>query len=478
MIKFRVQWPNASHPLLASPTMVVAADGVELSPTGVQLGVQDFEIPDGTATLDLAASFTAVLPVDGPKGSTRNFILFDARQSYSVDGDGLTAVQATLVSGDRFDTTRTVHPLIQTVSAANAASGAALVELRTEFLDLTRQWLFNASGFHAMTRLNDTEPDNTFVALAATGSQPPLWFAHFQKDLTPPTPETSALVFFRPSGHYTYVNAFDPVHRDRGLADLNRYLLAPKDNKPTSFDGQNFFVDVMRFPFANPPYALRVGWQQAVLRSGKPVVVFHPWPTGGLVFGDALTSKLPTLLEQMMRFLQGTGRLGVSHPSLTLGRLGVAGFSAGGPPAASAMKANRSLVKEMYLFDPFPFLPQIPFVIDWAFKTRDFRLRMTGANFWGQMATIKAAVTAGVTGEAGDAFVTLRPASPTMYLPEDKGGGKYWNYVTHKFPALRFDFNVQHQFAAFGGEEIEVGDDENMVSNVTWLEEFLTNSGF
>ena len=55
-----------------------------------------------------------------------------------------------------------------------------------------------------------------------------------------------------------------------------------------------------------------------------------------------------------------------------------------------AMKTNRSRVKEIYLFDPFPFIPDMPFVIDWAFKTQDFRLRMTGANFWGQCKTFGA----------------------------------------------------------------------------------------
>ncbi len=476
MIQFRVQWPNAGHVLLAGPVIDVLADDASVTAVSQALGRHDFEIPDGTAKVQLLARFTAGLPLFVPE-NLEPFTVFDASQIYRVEQDALIAETAIITSPDGVDASRTVHPLIQTVSAANALSGVAVAELRTEFLDITAHWFENAPSRESNLNAADTEPDNEFVALAATGVQPPLWFAHFPKGMDPGAPETSVLAFFRPHAHYTYGTAFDLRHFDRGLQDLNRYLLAPKDHEPVELDGVPTTASE-RFPFADPYYPLRIGWQQAVLRSGKQMVVLHPWPTSGLQFGAALTSALPAVIDQILVFLHGTGRAGASQPHLELGRLGVAGFSAGGPPAVQAMKANRSRVKEMYLFDPFPFLPEMPFVIDWAFKTPDFRLRMTGANFWGQCETVRRAVVAGVSGEAGDLFVTLRPTSLVVFKPENKGGSHYWNYVIHTQPDLQSAPHVHHQFAAFGGDELESDENFDMLSNKTWLEEFLVESAF
>lgn len=476
MILLRVQWPNAGHVLLARPSIVVQADGQALEAVARAPGRHDFEIPDGAARVELLATFQADLPVIAPE-IVETFTLFQAGQNYRVEQDGLIADSAVVFGKEQIDFTRTVHPLIQTVSAANAISGAAVAELRTEFLDITDHWFANAPTRESQLFAMDNEPGNDFVALAATGSQPPLWFAHFPKDLDPGRSEVGVMVAFRPHGHYTYSTAFDLRHFERGLQDLSRYLLSPKDTREVEIDEAPARVEE-RFPFADTYYPLRIGWQQAVLRSGKQMVVFHPWPTGGLQFGDALTSRLPGLIDQMLRFLHGAGRAGASQASLQLGRLGVAGFSAGGGPAVQAMKTNRRRVKEMYLLDPFPFIPDMPFVIDWAFRTQDFRLRMTGANFWGQCETVRRAILAGLTGEAGDAFVTLRPTSLAIFKPEDKGGSHYWNYVIHTQPELQFAPHVHHQFAAFGGDFLVHDDDFNMVDNVTWLEEFLTNSAF
>jgi hypothetical protein len=439
-------------------------------------GKHDFQIPDGASKVELLATFEADLALIDPSIVVQ-FTLFQAGQNYLVDQDALIADSAAIINNDVVDFTRTVHPLIQTVSAANALSGVAVAELRTEFLDVTDHWFANAAAREVSINTIDSEPDNTFVALASTGAQPPLWFAHFPKNVDPGAPDTGVLVFFRPHAHYTYSTAVDLRHFERGLQDLNRYMLAPKDQELIEIDGSPSLADE-RFPFVNSYYPLRIGWQQAVLRSGKQMVVLHPWPTSGLQFGDALTSKLPTLIDEILRFLLGTGRAGASQPSLQLGRLGVAGFSAGGAPAVQAMKTNRTRVKEMYLFDPFPFIPDMPFVIDWAFKTKDFRLRMTGANFWGQCETVRRTVIAGLSGEAGDAFVTLRPTTLGVFKPEDKGGGHYWNYVIHKHPEMQFAPEVHHQFAAFGGDELTNDEDFNVIENVTWLEEFLSTSAF
>ena len=50
--------------------------------------------------------------------------------------------------------------------------------------------------------------------------------------------------------------------------------------------------------------------------------------------------------------------------------------------------------------------------------------------------------------------------------------------MIHTQPELQFAPHVHHQFAAFGGDQLTSDDDFNMIDNVTWLEEFLTNSAF
>ncbi len=416
MIKLRVQWPNAGHPLLAKPDIAVRVDGNVLPALSQAPGQHDFEVPDGAAAVELQAVFRADLSVGDFDEETfeerlKSFDLLRMQRDFVVVGEALLPQRAVITGPGGSDASRVVHPLVQSVSAANAISGAALVQLRTDFVDMTAHWLEAAPERERVLFLADQDPDSDFVAAAATGAQPPLWFAHFRRGLEPPAPETRVLVFFRPHGHYTYDKANDIRHLARGLQDLNRYLLAPKDlDDAFEFDGLKLGRVEERFPLIDSYYPLRIGWQQAVIRSGKPLVVLHPWPTGGLRFGDALTSRLPSRIEEILRFLQGTGRVGLSHDALTLGRLGLAGYSAGGPPAAAAMKANRTLVKEMHLYDPFPFAAEIPFVVDWALRTEDFRLRMTGANFWGQMETLRRTVVAGVGAQVG---ARQRPSGPS-----------------------------------------------------------------
>jgi hypothetical protein len=477
VINFRVQWPNANHVLLSRPTIDVKVDGAALSALVQLPGLHDFQIPDGAGTVELFVSFEATLNVN-LLSEPLPFTLLEAGQHYRVEQDALIAERAVIVNPEGIDFTRVVHPLIQTVSAANALSGVAVAEVRTEFIDITDHWLTNAEASEVGLRALDAERASAFVAIAATGSQPPLWFAHFPKGVDSGSPLMSVLTFFRPHGHYTYATAFDRRHASRGLQDLNRYLLAPQGREQVDVGRGGLETFEQRFPFADTYYPLRIGWQRAVITSGKQMVVLHPWPTSGLQFGDALTAKLPVLIDQILAFLHGTGRIAASQPKVQVGRMGLSGYSAGGAPAVQALKANRSRVKELYLFDPFPFLPDMPFVIDWAFKTPNFRLRMTGANFWGLCETVRRTIVAGLTGEAGDAFVTLRPVSLSVFQPEDKGGGHYWNYVIHTQKELQFAPHVQHQFAAFGGDQLESDDEFNLLSNTTWLEEFLTESAF
>ena len=276
MIKLRVQWPNAGHVLLAKPSIVVMVDDAPIKAVAQAQGRQDFEIPDGAGKVELSATFEADLALI-VADIVEPFTLFQAGQIYRVEQDALIAETAVIIGKDLVDLTRTVHPLIQTVSAANALSGVAVAELRTEFLDITDHWFANSPSRESALQLMDTEPGNEFVALAATGAQPPLWFAHFPKGVDPGSPDTGVLVFFRPHGHYAYSTAFDLRHFGRGLQDLNRYLLAPKDHEDVEIDSQPTRAEE-RFPFADTYYPLRIGWQQAVLRSGKQMVVLTPGP--------------------------------------------------------------------------------------------------------------------------------------------------------------------------------------------------------
>lgn len=474
-IQLQVRWPNPGHELLSKPKIQLLVDEADTPPTSVQQGRWQFEIPDGSAHVLLKVEFVPTLPL---KAGLIDFVVLQADQAYIVEGTTLhpDPTPFRLVNGEMI--AQNVHPLIDLVSAGNAVAGLATAEVRTEFVDVTQVWKTIVNRDLWDVYEVDKEREVMFVAVAATGSTPPLWFAAFPMDLEPPSSDVGTLVFFRPSVDKSYnaVREADPMEVQFGLS---RYLLAPRHpDDPFILRGEPLpRGEQSGFQITGEWFALRCSFQRALIRSGKPVVMLHPWPQGGTQFGDASSAKLPHLTQGILRLLRGAGYVGANHPEITPGRMGLSGYSAGGPSTIAAFRANRHLVRELYLFDPVQLATGAPHVIQWATKTDDFRLRMTGASSWPSVKGIYESVKKSVGPEAAELALTARPMDPSAWDTEANGGWRWWNYMIEKKPQYRYSWEYQHQFVVFGGEEFEMSDGR-VVHYTTFLEDFLKGSGY
>ena len=99
MIKLQVQWPNATHLLLALPNIDVKADGAPLDALSRLPGRHNFEVPDGTSQVELQVTFSGLLPLFLPD-NLEPFTLFEATQIYRVEQDALIADSAQISSRD------------------------------------------------------------------------------------------------------------------------------------------------------------------------------------------------------------------------------------------------------------------------------------------------------------------------------------------------------------------------------------------
>ena len=474
-IDLQVRWPNAASPLLGDPTITVTADGADVAATSKAPGDQRFEIPDGTAAVQLSAVFEPTLPVrTGPAP----FVVLRADQAYVVDGTTLVPDPLPFRMESGQVVSQNVHPLIDTVGAGNAVSGLTIAEVRTEFVDLSAMWKAHAHEHSRDVYESETEREIAFVPIGATGSTPPLWFTVFPLDMTPSSAEVGTLVFYRPAAKAGYTQPFDVDDFETQNA-INRYMLAPRDSRtPTIINGVPEARDPNSFFFEFGKIFLRASFQRAMVNSGRQLVLFHPWPQGGTNFGDAATAKLPRLLQGMLRLLRGMGHIAASFPFVTPGRLGLSGYSAGGPAVLASLRANAKLVRELYLFDPMFLATGADAVVQWAARTPDFRLRMTGEVAFGSMHAIAQSVRQLVTGEAGDAFLTALPETRARWEPASKGGWKWWNFSIGFRPELQQNFDRHHQFALYGGQTFETTADGTVLNFTTFLEEFLNGSGY
>ncbi len=478
-IRLHVKWPNAGHLLLKNPTVKVLVDDAEIAAVSQTLGDHQFNIPDGSLSVRLAVDFK--LQGSDRSGAPFETVVLAADQAFIVLGNTLVSDPLPFRMANGEIVLQNVHPLIDMISTGNAVAGVSIAEVRTEFLDLTFIWRIVADPGQLAEFDADTEREITFVAIGATGNTPPVWFASFPIGLSPPAAEVGTLVFFRPAATAGYTNIGN-MNGFEVQAALNRYLLSPRDARSPLIvnsvaqprDPQNFFF--VDGPTA--PIFLRASFQRSLAQSGKPIVMLHPWPQGGTNFGDAATATLPTILKGILRFLRGMGFIGASFPNITPGRLGLAGYSAGGPATYAALRANAAFVRELYLFDTMFLAGSADAVIQWASRTDDFRLRMTGEVAFASMHAIRNSVLKRVSGEAGDAFISAFPETKARYRTEPEGGWAWWNFVIQKIPGSRFDFHNHHQYVLYGGTQFEVGPDATVLSFTSFMEEFLKGSGY
>src|SRR5262245_41928241 len=137
-IRLQVRWPNAGSPLLQNPTVTVLANDADVPAISQAPGKHEFDLPDGTVSVRVAAEFQPTLPV--AKGKTVDVVSLTADQAYVVLGTTFVPdpLPFTMVNGEIIS--QNVHPLIDTISTGNAKVGMTIVEIRTEFVDMTEMW--------------------------------------------------------------------------------------------------------------------------------------------------------------------------------------------------------------------------------------------------------------------------------------------------------------------------------------------------
>ncbi|WP_437682187.1 hypothetical protein [Sorangium sp. So ce131] len=456
MLKLRVTWPNAGHPLLpeSGADVRVEVGGAPLPLAARSQGVREFDIPDGTGRLVLKATFTASFGAVGSVGPMSHPVL-QVEQPYDVVAGG------TMLEAANIPAYVKSHPLVDTKVMANV-NGAALAQIRTEFVNITPFWMAYAA--EAPEYAADHKPGETeLVALGHTGGKPLIWFATVPAACAaPPAPGIGCLVFFRPQS-YTY-SRVDDAHHD--MFGLNRLLLKPVDDPRAEIWKRDMFL-------ADPsnnnwPYAwLRAGFEDALSRSGKPVVLLHPWPSGS-DFGAATGASLPALAGGAIRLLWAEQRLAKNRGGIHLGRLGIAGYSAGGLSMWAALANNKQRVSEVYAFDARGTPANAGAAIQWFNSRSDTVLRMTGGYQLAANDGIRISIEKLAGGPAPR--VTATPPSKKAY---EAGSNPLWDHVVTQHPELRERDDYWHQFAAFGGYVAMPGP-----FAVTFLQQFLQDSLF
>jgi hypothetical protein len=423
---------------------------------------------------DFAVAFGNVDLPDGSRAPPTRRNVWHAEQPYDVIDGGTTLrpVDLPAYAGP--------HPLVET-TVASSTRGAALLRLRTEFVDITDFWMLYARYYLVPIRvpgrekekfgllregspeyLADHEAGSKLIALGYTAGTPKIWFASLPDTLAAsPRPEISCLVFFRPINIEKHTRV-DTAH---SMNPLNRYLLKPtNDGAAAYWKRDRFAQDENRIVYAY----VRAGFEDALVRSAKPVVMVHPWPSGD--FGDAITTKLPALADAAIRFLWAGQSVGRNRGGIRLGRLGLSGYSSGGLALWASLAANHDRVKELFCLDASGADADVNAraVVRWFSRNPAERcLRMSGGLQIKANRAIKLAIERLV---GPTSRLTVFPDSASTYEP---GGSPWWDHVVA--PPYQFVRDLTevadywHQFALAGGTG---------AIGRTFLQQFLEESDF
>jgi len=312
-----------------------------------------------------------------------------------------------------------------------------------------------------------------------------MWFASYCESRLNSLagPEVGSFVYFRPN-----TDAYSRVCEVHKFASYrnNRYYLAPNEQefKEGGIDAADRVLGKMnnKGNFVADFMYVRIGIDQAIRRSGKPVVFITPYPHMH-DYGRSATAAMPALAESLLRFLHGNGEIARSLPSVKLGRLGIGGFSAGGLPMASAFRQCSNRISELYLFDSTGAWGYADQVIRWAWSTPGVRLRISMGFNEKPMNSIYLKTHDFISKKGAGGVAVNSPENVTAW-PHFTIGDEFfeayekhewWQYyvsdiTAHKKVDIRLpsSVNVRHQFAMFAGVE----------RPVTFLELFLRQSGY
>lgn len=430
-VKLTVTWANAGHALLPDALADIGVElpsGELLTPTSRAPGRRSFDIPSSAGRVVLRAAFSASFDrVESIE--PMEVEVLRAEQAFDVSGESITAIETPPFGA--------AHPLVESDLRPGASQS---VRIHTQFVNITPFWMAYA-GF-ADDYLENRDPRVDLVVLGSTSGDPKIWFASIPEACAaPPSPAVGCLVFYRPSGA-----KYDRIDQIHDMFGLNRYLLKPVE-APEAIAWKRDKLALN--PETGAPWLwIRCGFEDALARSGKAVVMLHPWPSA-LTYGSATSAALPSLAEAAIRLLWAEQRVGKERRGIHLGRLGLAGFSAGGLPLFEALAQNRKRVDEVYAFDARGAAERTAMLAAWMNERPAACLRMTGAHQIEANAAVVKAVAGSRRGSELSERVTVLPESAAAY--DQPGATPHWDYAIEDFPGLRSDADVRHQFAIFGG---------------------------
>jgi hypothetical protein len=502
----QVRWSRGSNPLLQrgdvnnGPTIEVAGDGgLQVLSQNHQESGEDYLVKSPSSEISFKATFHPTI------GGNQADVL-TANQTYTVSGSDLIESSATV---GPTATKVNKHPLVTGTKQRAASTGTQTVftvKINTDFVDATAHWkkLVGApstckaepfSCWDAYAKLHESGTE--LVVLGFTAGSPVVWFV-VVPDACKAASEVSSLVFFRPAS-YVYSTIDDPQHASGGMYALSRYLLRPRSPDPGvwwAWDRYHMITAAQLATVKNVAQFydwLCASFENSLAKSGRKVILVYPWPTG-TGFGEAQGSNLASHLASIRALLYAQGKIGVGQTTVTGGKLGVAGYSRGGPGMFACIDSNKALIREVYGFDPNGADGQAANLALWAFETSDFRLRLAGG--FASSVTTNESIARTVNArlalpgrKASGGVVSTHPASPsTFYQPASAGGHKWWNHVFTNFPAALTDpgwktyvGDTRHQFVIYGGEDAAFAPSSAAATpwtGQTFLEQFLSGSTF
>jgi hypothetical protein len=489
-LELELSWPNPAHELLQRPEIDVVPEWPGGAPPGGVVvtkrkpGLFRVQVPGDPARLTLNLSFEVSLgsrtigrrafsnePVPElsfgtTTASTVSATVLEMSQPYEVANGKLIALARRAYGG-------APHPLL-TAPRPPGPDGVFPIGIATDFVDVTSLWMNRAMDAYRYTMF-ETKGMKLVVLGLTRPSGPLLWFALVPGSFPMRAGALSSLVFYRPTSPYRYTS-IDQANHD--MYPLNRYLLWPteKAKAPECWVFDRFFPYRERNVKQAKLYGdVCAGFARSILRGGKPLVLLYPFPSGQ-DYGAAATADVADLAGRALRFLWAGERIGKDRPRVTLGRFGLAAFSAGGGQMLNALNANPKAVKEVFAFDCEGMPTFKPSLRKWMKTADDNMLRLTGA----YAANVKANV------ELRDELVDQDKvdAERVSAVPKDattsweKGGNPWWDHVLSFLETLdpaeatkaRAQATSRHQFAVFGG------DDPNRKQ--TYLAKFLALSQF
>lgn len=450
MLRLTITWAHGSSAVLATGNLTInlTAPGQTraMRPTSQASGRIVFDLDDAHNGRDFTLR---ILVIYNPGGSASN-----ARGIVPVDMTETLRLQAGSPRLDFHNTSGAWSgrhdPRLSFTSQTIAAdgSGTAAMALDVDFLDITATLNGaapdpNNAQERALDQLHrqSVSHGNRLRILRYSGGVPNLWAAYVASRVPQGATSVGVLVFFTPLHDDPNVEIGDANHRTPLRYLSNRQL--PRHFGYVEHDGSGFtwnwnpdcrFMD--QIEASEKPIVLLMPYYSAsdfggadgsgllamirsalvCLYSGGPVEVPRPAPTSPAPANSgAPGAQADDPVFEIQRFL---GR-SATGTTMSIRRLAVAGFSAGGASATWAWERNKGSISEVYLMDPstehYSVTSYTAGFDAWlqgqnrdrvGLISSDERLCMIGGDYLGACLQ----VAAGVTGN-----VHVRPASEDFY---------------------------------------------------------------